>query len=283
MPWPVIARKEFDTSKNSRFVRYLLYFLVFVLLVGGYIFPVVTGGDVTTDRFAGFMTGSVGLLLPLLGLLLGYNAIVGERQSGRLTLVLSQPHTRREVVVGKLLGRGAVITIGVVGGLAVAGVLVIYPFGLEHVGTDLETLASLARYVAYIVVTLLFGFLFFHLGLALSTFTSSKQLATMGAFVVYFLFVIIWDVILEAAVFGLEQAGVTDGGEPDWLLFVHGAEPVSLYDRIVAGFFENDTTGPYLGADAPWYLGEWVALVLFLVWTAVPLLAGYYRFEVTDL
>lgn len=276
MSWRVIASKDYRESKDSRLVRYLLYFFVFVCLVGGYIFPVATGGDVTKDRFAGFMTGSIGLLLPLLGILLSYNAIVGERESGRLALLLSLPHDRRDVVLGKLAGRGAFLALGVVVGLVGAGALVIYPFGSVSV-------TSVPSYLAYVLLTLLFGFVFFGIGLALSTFTVSKQLATMGAFGVYFLFVIVWDLVLEASVFGLEQAGFADGEPPNWLLFVHGAEPGMLYDRIVEGAFAGTTDGPYLGADAPWYLGEWVALVVFLVWAAVPLLVGYRRFEVTDL
>ena len=276
MSWRTIASKDYHESKDSRLVRYLLYFFVLVCLVGGYVFPVATGGDVTKDRFAGFMTGAIGLLLPLLGILLSYNAIVSERESGRLALLLSLPHTRRDVVVGKLAGRVGFLALGVVVGLVGAGALVVYPFGSVSVGSSLS-------YLGYIGLTLLFGLVFFALGLALSTLTVSKQLATVGAFGVYFLFVIVWDLVLEVAVFGLEQAGVVEGEVPNWLLFVHGAEPGMLYDRIVEGVFEGVESGPYLGPDAPWYLGEWVALALFAVWVVVPLAVGYRRFEVTDL
>lgn len=276
MTWEVIARKDYYESKDSKLVRYLLYFLIAAVLLGGYIFPVTTSGDVTLERFAGFMTGTIGLLLPLLGILLSYNAIVGERESGRLNLLLSLPHTRRDVVLGKLVGRGAFLVAGVVLGLIGAGALVIYPFG------DLSA-SSILTYAAYILLTLGFAAVFFGIGLAISTFTTSKRLATMAAFGVFFVFVIVWDAVREGLTFAFEQIGIFDGELPDWFLFVHGLEPTMLYERIIAAFFENDTTGPYLGSDAPWYLGEWVALALFLVWVVVPLAIGYRRFEVTDL
>lgn len=276
MSWQVIARKDYVESKDSRLVRYLLYFLAAAILLGGYIFPVATSGNVTLERFTGFMTGTIGLLVPLLGILLGYNAIVGERESGRLSLLLSLPHTRRDIVVGKLVGRGSFLALGIVAGLLGAGALVIYPFGSISV-------ASGATYLAYILLTLLFGAIFFNIALAISTFTTSKQFATMVAFGVFFLFVIVWDGIQEGTAFALDRAGLIDGTLPDWLLFVFGVEPGRLYDRIIQGFFENDGTGPYLGPDAPFYLGEWVALVLFLLWVVVPLAIGYRRFEVTDL
>ena len=276
MTWKAIARKDYYESKDSRLVRYLLYFFVVVCLVGGYVFPVATGGDVTKDRFAGFMTGSIGLLLPLLGILLGYNAIVGERESGRLALLLSLPHTRQDVVLGKLVGRGAFLALGVVTGLVGAGVLVIYPFGSVSAG-------SLVSYLGYIFLTLGFGAIFFGIGLALSTFTTSKQFATIAAFSVFFLFVIVWEAVREGIRFALVQSGLIDSELPNWLLFLHGVEPGMLYSRLIAAFFEGSTSGPYLGPDAPWYLGEQVALVLFFLWVVGPLAIGYRRFEVTDL
>lgn len=276
MTWQAIASKDYFEAKTSRLVRYLIYLFVAVCLLGGYVFPVTTTGEVTTDRFAGFMTGSIGLLLPLVGLLLSYNAIVGERESGQLALLLSLPHDRKQVVFGKLFGRGLLLAFAVIVGLVGAFGLVVYPFGSISV-------AATVNYVLYILLTLLFGLIFFGLGLALSTFTTSKQLATLSAFGVFFVFVVIWDLVGEGLRFGLEQLGLASGTLPDWALFVHGSEPGMLYDRIIAGFFENSASGPYLGPDAPWYLNEWVALVLFVLWAIVPLSIGYRRFEGTDL
>lgn len=275
MTWQVIARKDYFESKHSKVVQYLLYFFVVVCLLGGYIFP-TTAGEVTIASFAGTMTGAIGMLLPLLGILLSYNAIVGERESGRLNLLLSLPHTRRDVVFGKLMGRGVFLALGVIVGLVGAGALVVYPFGSI-------SFSSALSYLAYIVLTMLFGAIFFNTGLAISTFTVSKRLATLAAFGVFFLFVIVWEPVQGAVNLALEQVGLIDTEVPDWLLFVYGIEPTELYDRIIAGFLENSISGQYLGPDAPWYLGEWVALVLFLLWVVVPLAIGYRRFEVTDL
>lgn len=280
MSWRTIASKDYHESKDSRLVRYLLYLFVAACLIGGYVFPVTTTGDVTKDRFAGFMTATITLLLPLLGILLSYNAIVGERESGRLALLLSLPHNRRDVVFGKLVGRGGFLALGVIVGLFGAGALVIYPFGSVSA-------TSTVSYLAYVLLTLAFGAVYFGIGLTISTATVSKQRATVAAFGVFFVFVIVWDAIRDGSAFLLDQAGLIDGTLPqelpNWLLFLHGAEPGMLYERIIEGFFEGSESGPYLSAEAPWYLGEWVALVVFLVWAVVPLLVGYRRFEVTDL
>ncbi|SDJ30315.1 ABC-2 type transport system permease protein [Halovenus aranensis] len=276
MTWQAIARKDYAQSRDSKLVRYLLYFFVAVCLLGGYIYPITVEADPTKGEFTGFMTGSITLLLPLLAILLSYNSIVGERESGQLNLLLSLPNKRREVVFGKLVGRGLFLLAGVVVGLVGAGALVVYPFGSI-------TVSSTLSYAGYILLTLAFGGIFYGIGLAVSTFTTSKRLATMTGFGAYFLFVLVWDGVRQGINIGLERLGVINGTPPDWLLFVYGIEPTMLYDRLVAAFFEEDMTGAYLSADASWYLGEWVALALFLTWVVVPLALGYWRFEVTDL
>lgn len=276
MTWQAVARKDYEAVWDSRLLRYLLYLFVGACFIVAYAFPVITNNDVTTDNFAGFATGTIELLLPLLAILLSYNAIVGERESGALALLLSLPNDRQDVVLGKLVGRGAVLTSAVVAGLVIAGILVVVPFGSISV-------SSAASYVAYVLLTLLFGAIFFGIGLAISTFTAMKQRATIAAFGVFFLFVIVWDLVGDGLLFAAGRLGLADGTMPNWLLFVHGAEPSMLYSRIVDGFFVNSTSGPYLGSDAPWYLGEWVALVVFVLWAVVPLAVGYWRFEVTDL
>jgi ABC-2 type transport system permease protein len=275
MTWRVIARKDYNAAWDSRLLRYLLYFFVSTCLIAGYAFPAVTDGDVTTNQFTGFVTGAVGLVLPLIGILGSYNAIVGERESGELSLLLSLPHDRRDVVFGKLVGRGVFLALGVVSGLLLAGVLVVVPLG-ELSGTGLS-------YLAYTVLTLCFGAIFFGIGLTISTITVSKQRATIGAFGIFFLFVIIWDQLRVGLVLAAEQVGVAGGDTPNWVLFLHGAEPGVLYSRIIDAFFLDTTSSQYIGPDTPWYLSEWSALVLFGLWTVVPLAVGYWRFEVTDL
>ncbi len=276
MNWQPVARKDYLEAIDSRVIRYLTYLFVIACLIGGYIFPVTTTGAVTTNRFAGFMTGAIGLLLPLVGLLLGYNAIVGERSSGRLNLLLSLPHNRRDVVVGKLLGRGLFLAAAVIVGLVGAAALVIYPFGSFGIGPAVD-------YMVYIGLTLLFGAIFFGIGLALSTVTASKQVATLSAFGVFFVFVVIWDVVEPAMIFALERVGLATGELPNWALFVYEAQPVRLYERIIAVFFEEQGTAAYLGTDTTWYLSEWVAIALFLLWVVVPLWVGYRRFNRGDL
>ncbi|WP_054583989.1 ABC transporter permease [Halolamina pelagica] len=132
--------------------------------------------------YASYMVGVVALLVPLVGLLLGHRTIVGERASGEMTLLLSLPYDRLDVVVGKFLARaialGTAVAVGILGGAA----LVNYPFGSFEAGTV----------AAYTLGTVLYGAAFVGVGLAVSTATTSTAVASSAAFGVFFLFVVVW-------------------------------------------------------------------------------------------
>ncbi|MEM6783462.1 MAG: DUF3526 domain-containing protein [Bacteroidota bacterium] len=62
-------------------------------------------------------------LLPLLALALGYDVTTSERERGTLRLVLAQPISQRTLVAGKLLARGGLLALLVVGATAAGFVL----------------------------------------------------------------------------------------------------------------------------------------------------------------
>jgi len=51
----------------------------------------------------------VTLFLPLVAIFAGYAAISKERTGGSLKLLLSLPHSRKDVIIGKVVGRCGVV------------------------------------------------------------------------------------------------------------------------------------------------------------------------------
>ena len=274
MSWTTIARREYAATGDSRAIRWLLWALAGACVLSGYLYPVLGSEPFTTKAFVGFgfLTGSIEYLLPLIGVFLGYGAVVTERASGQLTLLLSLPYSRRDLVVGKLVGRSLAFATTLVAALTVAGVLVVYPFGS----------LSLGWYLAFIALTVLYGVIFTGIATTFSMLTRSKHLATVGAFGAYGLFVLVWGVARSVLKHGLETIGLIDGALPDPVLFLFGLNPVTVYDRLVAGFFVDGGAGAYAESNA-WYLSEWLALALFFAWTVAPITLGYLRFRNTDL
>jgi len=272
MPWQAIARKEIRGLVKPRSIKLGLVLVGVTFTMGGYLLPTAQASPTTTD-YTGYMQGAVTLLLPLFGLLLGYKTVVAERESGQLELLLSLPHSRKGTVFGKFVGRTAVLAMVVGLGILSGSALVAYPFG------RLEPLVM----VGYFLITGLYGMAFVSIGMAISTMTTSSRLATAATFGVFFLFVVLWPELEVPLFLALEYLGLANGGLPDWALFVRGLEPGLLYDRIIAAFFGQVDRGRYLGPDAPWFLGEWPALVLLGAWTIGPVAVGYRRFRGTDL
>jgi ABC-type transport system involved in multi-copper enzyme maturation permease subunit len=78
------------------------------------------------------------LLAPIPGQLAavvaGYLAVTGERTSGSLRVLLSYPFSRRDIVVGNLVGRAVITVAALLVGFAVASVLVVVLYGIPSVG-----------------------------------------------------------------------------------------------------------------------------------------------------
>jgi Cu-processing system permease protein len=91
-------------------------------------------------------------LIPLIALLLGYDAIVGEAERGCLLLVLTYPVSRMEIIVGKFLGHGAILAFAAVVGYGAAGAAAAWSGG-----GDAE---SWRAFAGLIVTTVLLGQVF---------------------------------------------------------------------------------------------------------------------------
>lgn len=268
MTWPVIARHDGQMTIGERSVKLLLGILVTVIVLAAYVYPVLDPGPITTAHFSGYVDGWVTVLVPLLGILFGYDAIVSERSSGSLYLTLSLPHSRRDLVIGKLVGRAGVLTIGLCIAGVLAGFLVVYPYG------ELE----IPRSIAFFTLTIWFGVIWTGLGVAVSMATETKQRALLLGAALFFVLSLAWDSLQMALATGLNTAGVIDGSLPNPVQFVFSLEPVTAYERVIAGFIDPEAT-----VAGPWYLGEWVGLLVLLLWLVLPLFLAYGRFVRGDL
>src|SRR5262245_56670192 len=150
--WMVIARKEFaDHILSARFFV-LLLLLGIVAIVPLYLTADfirsqasgVSGGQaifialfwytpqvplLANDATPPSVAGLLGLLVPLLGLSLGFAAVNGERSQGTLPRLLSQPIHRDDVVNGKFAAG-----LSVIGLVIVAIVGLIGAFGIIRLG-----------------------------------------------------------------------------------------------------------------------------------------------------
>jgi ABC-2 type transport system permease protein len=268
MTWQVVARQDASLTVGTRSVKLLFGALALVVLVAGYVYPVVGSDPTTTARFPEFVLGSLTTLVPFVGMLTSYGAVVGQRESGSILLSLSLPHSRRDVVVGKLCSRAGLVTTALVGSLLAAGALVVYPFGE----------LALGRFLGFVVLAALFAVVWSGLGVAVSLAVATRRRALVLGFGLVFLFVVVWDTVTNALRLGLNAAGLVDGALSGPLRFLAGLEPGNVLGRVTTGFVTPDAS-----VAGPWYLNEWVSLVLLVCWAVGPLGLAYLRFERSDL
>jgi ABC-2 type transport system permease protein len=272
--WSVVARKDFDDSVRSRWLQALT--VLFVVLVALAVLLerfIGSGATVTSERLVNglvmrdlIVTG----LVPLIALVVSYNAVVGERESGSLKLLLSLPHTRGEVVVGKLIGRAASFGLAVVVGMLVPALaLALGPLRLQ-----------IAGFVGFLLFTVVLGIVFVSIAVGTSAAVATNIRAITIATAIYFLFVPVWSIVQLPLRFFLTTSGV-----PGWLPLT-GAETFRLLRLINPTELFKILTGAYL--DATLYAGDQAALhasatAMLVVWLLAPILVGFVRFERADL
>src|SRR6056297_857844 len=127
MSWLAIARKDFRDARRAKILWgatgiFLFFYAVLLLTAsqGGQ-----SGSEAATDATGGLIFAGA-FLLPLVIISMGYLAIAGEREAGSIKYLLGLPNSRREVLVGKFVGRSALALTAVGIALAVgAGMLVV--------------------------------------------------------------------------------------------------------------------------------------------------------------
>lgn len=272
MSWRSVARNDLRVARSERgawglFGGFLLAFCGLALLLL----------QLDSPEFEGYLdllTAGVGLLVPLAGIVLGYEAIVGEREAGRIVLSLSMPHSRTSLLVGKLIGR-TLLFAAVVGGAAALTCLVLVPFYPSF---------SPWRYLGFVVVTVLYGGAFLWISVGLSMALSSSRRVIVAAFGAYIGLTLTWGAsvdIVEAVLFRFRP---TDPGDPEtWVTLATFVGPNTSFTYLMARIADAGTVPPVAADSTAGFITPGVALCALLLWAGVPVAVGYSRFQRADL
>ncbi len=192
-----------------------------------------------------------------------------------MKFLLGLPHRRRDVVLGKVLGRTGVVAVSIFVGFTI-GLLGLFAF----VGS-----VSLTDYVAFTAVTILFGLVYVAIGVGLSAMTRSTTRAAVGALSVVILFKVLWGTAGTILLYVIEGAFLVES-PPDWYLVYNAISPDAAYGSAIGAVLSrSDPTlaSAYDISSLPLVAEPWFGFVILAIWAAVPIGLGLWRFDYVDL
>lgn len=262
------ARTEFRIAMRNRWVAIALVLMAVFSLVLSLAGSAPMGG-LGVDRLSVTVASLTSLsvyLIPLLALLMSFDAIAGETERGTLSLLLAYPIARWEILVGKLMAHLAILTLAVGLGHGLAAAVAIW--------TDETSLAGLPALFRLSWSSVLLGATFLGAGYALSSLSRRPSGAAGLAIGLWLGLVVLYDLALLSAI-------VADNG--GW--FTTEAFPVALLANPADAFRLFNLTASGATAAAAGVGGAadviplWQSLASVLLWplAALALAAAAFR------
>lgn len=214
------------------------------------------GVDMLTVSVTSMTTLSV-YLAPLLALMISFDAIAGEAERGSLSLLLSYPAGRGEILLGKFAAHLAALAFAMTIGFGSAGAIAAW-FG----GAGAESLMALARLIG---TSILLGAVFLALGYLVSALSRSATAAAGLSAGLWLVFVVLYDLGLLGAVV-MDASGDFTRSVFPWLMVANPADAFRVWN-ISASDGVAMASGMVGAAQA---LPAWAAPLSLILW---PLLA----------
>lgn len=203
-------------------------------------------------------------IVPLIALLISYDAIVGEIERGTMTLLLAYPVRRREVLFGKFLGHLAILAFAICVGYGLAALALVLVTGKPAGG------GGWTAFSIMIVTSVLLGAVFVAIGYLVSALVRDRGTAGGIAIGIWLVFVLLYDMALLGFLVA-DQGRLVGGSVLDALLLFNPTDAYRLLNLAgsagtaaasgMAGAVENTALGP---AALLWSLIVWIVASMAL-------------------
>lgn len=263
-----IARLEILIARRNMWVAtsvILMALFTSVLTLAGGAPTGTLGVDQLSVAISSITTLSV-YLIPLIGLLLSFDAIAGEAERGTLALSLTYPLSRAEILFGKFLAHLAVLAIAIAVGLGLTAGLTIWQYG----ATD-QAFAPLLR---LFFSALALGAAFLGIGYLVSALVRQSGVASGIVIIVWLVCVVLYDLGLLGALVA-DDGGVFTKVFFPWLLVANPADAFRMLNMPNVSVSEL-SVGITAAKGAS---GAVAQIVSLLLWPVVTLLLAWIAFR----
>jgi ABC-type transport system involved in multi-copper enzyme maturation permease subunit len=273
-----VGKKEFMDNLRNKWIIAMMVIFFLLTILASYLAGGQAGGE---DAFGGMEETVVtllsisSLLIPIIAIMLGYSTISGEAESGSLSIVLTYPVKRIEVLLGKLLGLGSVLIFSTVAGFGVGGIIIAATVGVdEGVG-----------YLWFIALTIMLGLVYLSLSICISSLCKKRVTSIAGGVMLFF-----WAMIYGMIIFGILLASgvtyeefLTPGfSYPDWLFQSVFLSPGDAYQMSVMEAFGLSQAFGF-EIEAPEYMSLGLLVFAQFLWLIIPLILAYRFFKRRDI
>lgn len=269
-PILVIAQKEWMDGRRNRWLQSITILLFLLALGIAYLGGAVAGqiGFTSLSNTVISLASLAVLVMPLIALLLSYDAIVGEDENGTLLLLSAYPISRFQLFMGKWLGHCAVLGSSIVIGFGCAALVL-------ALTTDVQVIELFTAFAIFIGSALLLGMSFLALGMWVSNISHSRAQAAGIALLIWFIAAVLFDLLVLAIL--VFTQGHLESNFLAGLLFMN---PTDIFRMINFSMFNDmqQHTG-LMDLQQGMNFGLVELVIIAAIWVALPLILGYYSFK----
>ncbi len=271
-PTLTVIKKELKDSLRNRWVIAATLLLAVLALSLGFLGSTPAGGNVKADLLTVTVVSLSSLsifLIPLIAMLLSHDALIGEIERGTMSLLLSYPISRTQVLAGKFIGHLLVLTLATTIGYGLAGLAL-------QLGSGGFSAAGWGPLILLIVASILLGAAFMSIGYLISAWAKERATAAGVAIAVWLFFVVIFDMAILGALVADSQQAITANILEVILLF----NPTDIYRLLNLTGYEN--TAMYAGMaglSSQLSLSKTILFIMQFAWIIVPLVLAMMTFK----
>ncbi len=211
-------------------------------------------------------------LIPLIALMLSFDALVGEFERGTMMLLLTYPVKRWQVIIGKFLGHVLILFIAIFVGYGGAMLILTFVNGASLDGWQ--------AYVSMMASSLLLGAVFIALGYLVSVLVKERATAAGAAIGLWLIFVVLYDLLLFGLL--LVDEGQHIGQQLFSMLML--ISPTDTYRILNLSMFDGVSQAAGIaGIASEAGLSGTLLVSVLLLWIAAPLAATLLVFQKREL
>jgi Cu-processing system permease protein len=212
-------------------------------------------------------------IVPLIALLISHDAVVGEIERGTMTLLLSYPVRRRQVLLGKFLGHLAILAFATCVGYGLAAIALLVTGKVTGAG-------SWPAFVTMTASSVLLGAVFVAIGYLVSALVIDRATAGGVAIGVWLVFVVLYDMALLGLLVA-DQGRTISGGTLDALLLFNPTDAYRLLN--LAGSGDIAAASGMAGTIQTAALEPAALVAVLAAWVAAPMALAALAFSRREL